>query len=115
MGEYSTGDPLSSGLMAKQDHVNAAHGLGAPHHHIILQHALPQVLMLAVGEFIQVTGQTILLEASLSFLGLGDPLQKAGTRLCTGHRFAAHFCYLLDCGGYYHLVYSFASPPSVLR
>jgi peptide/nickel transport system ATP-binding protein/peptide/nickel transport system permease protein len=64
-------------VMAKQDYVTAARGLGARHHHIILQHVLPQVLMLAVGEFVQVTGQAILLEASLSFLGLGDPLAKS--------------------------------------
>ena len=64
-------------IMAKQDYVTAARGLGAHHPHIILQHVLPQVLMLAVGEFVQVTGQAILLEASLSFLGLGDPLAKS--------------------------------------
>lgn len=64
-------------IMAKQDYVTAARGLGANHRHIIWQHVLPQVLMLAVGEFVQVTGQAILLEASLSFLGLGDPLAKS--------------------------------------
>jgi peptide/nickel transport system ATP-binding protein/peptide/nickel transport system permease protein len=64
-------------IMAKQDYVTAARGLGASHPHIIVQHVLPQVMMLAVGEFVQVTGQAILLEASLSFLGLGDPLAKS--------------------------------------
>ena len=33
--------------------------------------------MLAVGQFIQASSGAILLEASLSFLGLGDPLQKS--------------------------------------
>ncbi len=64
-------------IMAKQDYVTAARGLGARNRHIIRQHVLPQVVLLAVGEFVQVTGQAILLEASLSFLGLGDPLAKS--------------------------------------
>ena len=64
-------------IMSKQDYVTAARGLGARNHHIIRQHVLPQVMMLAVGEFVQVTGHAILLEASLSFLGLGDPLAKS--------------------------------------
>jgi peptide/nickel transport system permease protein len=64
-------------IMSKQDYVTAARGLGARHQHIIRQHVLPQVMLLAVGEFVQVTGQAILLEASLSFLGLGDPLAKS--------------------------------------
>ena len=64
-------------VIAKQDYVLAARSLGARHQHIIRQHILPQVMLLAVGEFVQITGQAILLEASLSFLGLGDPLAKS--------------------------------------
>lgn len=63
--------------IAKQDYVVAARGLGAGDRHIIIKHVLPQVMLLAIGEFVQATSAAILLEASLSFLGLGDPIQKS--------------------------------------
>jgi peptide/nickel transport system ATP-binding protein/peptide/nickel transport system permease protein len=62
---------------AKQDYVLAAHAIGAHDHHILGRHLLPQVLLLAVGQFVEATSAAILLESSLSFLGLGDPLQKS--------------------------------------
>jgi ABC-type dipeptide/oligopeptide/nickel transport system permease subunit len=62
---------------AKHDYVLAAHAVGARNRHIILRHLLPQVTLLAVGQFVEATSAAILLEASLSFLGLGDPLQKS--------------------------------------
>jgi peptide/nickel transport system permease protein len=61
----------------KQDYVLAARTIGASDRHIILLHILPQVLLLAIGQFVQATSGAILLEAALSFLGLGDPLQKS--------------------------------------
>ncbi|NDJ62233.1 MAG: ABC transporter permease [Chloroflexi bacterium] len=64
-------------VISSQDFVLAARSLGATHRHIIIRHVLPQVMLLSIGEFVQVVGQAILLEASLSFLGLGDPLQKS--------------------------------------
>ena len=63
--------------IAQQDYVLAARTIGASDFHIITQHILPQVLLLAIGQFVQATSGAILLEASLSFLGLGDPLQKS--------------------------------------
>jgi peptide/nickel transport system permease protein len=63
--------------IVQQDYVLAARTIGASDLHIILMHILPQVLLLAVGQFIQATSGAILLEAALSFLGLGDPLQKS--------------------------------------
>ena len=63
--------------LSQQDYVLAAHGLGATDRHIILRHILPQVMLLAIGEFVQATSAAILLEASLSFLGLGDPIEKS--------------------------------------
>jgi peptide/nickel transport system permease protein len=63
--------------ISQQDYVTAARALGAQDGHIILRHILPQVMLLAVGEFVQATSSAILLEASLSFLGLGDPIQKS--------------------------------------
>ena len=63
--------------ITSQDYVLAARTIGASDLHIILLHILPQVLLLAVGQFVQATSGAILLEAALSFLGLGDPLQKS--------------------------------------
>lgn len=63
--------------LAKQDYVLSARAVGATNAHIILRHILPLVLLLAVGQFVQATSSAILLEAALSFLGLGDPLQKS--------------------------------------
>jgi peptide/nickel transport system permease protein len=64
-------------VISQQDYVLAAHSLGAKNGHIILRHILPQIMLLAIGEFVQATSRAILLEASLSFLGLGDPIQKS--------------------------------------
>jgi peptide/nickel transport system permease protein len=61
----------------KHDYVLAAHAVGARDGYILMRHLLPQVLLLAVGQFVEATSAAILLEASLSFLGLGDPLQKS--------------------------------------
>ncbi len=63
--------------IVQQEYVLSARTIGASDLHIILMHILPQVLLLAVGQFIQATSGAILLEAALAFLGLGDPLQKS--------------------------------------
>jgi len=63
--------------ISQQDYIMAAHALGASDRHIIVRHVLPQVMLLAIGEFVQATSAAILLEASLSFLGLGDPIEKS--------------------------------------
>lgn len=63
--------------LVNHDYVLAARATGATHRHILWRHLLPQVLLLAVGQFVEATSGAILLEAALSFLGLGDPLQKS--------------------------------------
>ncbi len=63
--------------VAQRDYVLAARALGAADGHILVRHLAPQVLLLAVGQFVETTSSAILLEAALSFLGLGDPLQKS--------------------------------------
>lgn len=57
--------------------VEAAHSLGGRFHHILLRHVLPGVVPLALSQFILATSSSILTEASLAFLGLGDPIQKS--------------------------------------
>jgi ABC-type dipeptide/oligopeptide/nickel transport system permease subunit len=64
-------------VCVKHDYMLAARAVGARHGYILVRHLLPQVLLLAVGQFVEATSAAILLEASLSFLGLGDPLQKS--------------------------------------
>lgn len=63
--------------LARRDFVLAARALGASDRLIITRHILPRVLLLGISQFVQATSGAILLEASLSFLGLGDPLQKS--------------------------------------
>jgi peptide/nickel transport system permease protein len=63
--------------LSRRDYVVAARAMGASDLHLIVRHVLPLTLLLAIGEFVQATAGAILLEASLSFLGLGDPLQKS--------------------------------------
>lgn len=63
--------------ISKQEYVLAARAVGATDRHIIFRHILPQVMLLAIGQFVLVVSTAILLEAALSFLGLGDPIQKS--------------------------------------
>jgi ABC-type dipeptide/oligopeptide/nickel transport system permease subunit len=53
--------------------VDAARALGASNTRIIVRYLLPLALPLALAQFVYVAAVTILIEASLSFLGLGDP------------------------------------------
>lgn len=57
--------------------VEAAHALGGGFRHVLVKHVLPGVLPLALSQFILATSSSILTEASLAFLGLGDPFQKS--------------------------------------
>lgn len=57
--------------------VEAAHALGGGFRHVLVKHVLPGVVPLALSQFILATSSSILTEASLAFLGLGDPIQKS--------------------------------------
>ena len=63
--------------LVRRDYITAARALGASDARIIGRHILPRVMLLGISQFVQATSGAILLEASLSFLGLGDPLQKS--------------------------------------
>lgn len=63
--------------LSKREYVTAARSMNAGHFYIIRRHVLPRTFLLAIGEFVAATSAAILLESSLSFLGLGDPLQKS--------------------------------------
>ncbi len=55
-----------------QDFVLAAHALGVPDHRILVRHILPNAVPVAVVSTALQVGSAILVEAALSFLGLGD-------------------------------------------
>lgn len=59
------------------DYVDAARALGASAGRILRYHVLPGVLSLSLAQFILAASSAILIEASLSFLGLGDPTAKS--------------------------------------
>lgn len=59
------------------DYVEAACAIGCRHGRVIVRHILPSVLPLALAQFILAASNAILIEASLSFLGLGDPTAKS--------------------------------------
>lgn len=70
---------IRSGVLALRGatYVEGARALGASDFHILFRHILPGVLPIAVSQFILVASGSILIEASLSFLGLGDPVRKS--------------------------------------
>ena len=54
-------------------HVTAAQAMGASATRIIGRHILPRVAPLAAAQFVRAANIAVLIEASLAFLGLGDP------------------------------------------
>jgi peptide/nickel transport system permease protein len=59
------------------DYIEAARALGSRAGRIMAHHVLPAVLPLALAQFILAASSAILIEAALSFLGLGDPTAKS--------------------------------------
>ncbi|WLD92020.1 ABC transporter permease [Alkalihalobacillus sp. AL-G] len=63
-------------------YVEAARSIGSKIGTILWKHLLPGVIPIALSQFVMAASQSILIEASLSFLGLGDPFSKSwGTTL----------------------------------
>jgi peptide/nickel transport system ATP-binding protein len=64
----------SQAVKARQyQHVTAAQAMGATGARIVTRHLLPRMVPLAAAQFVRVANIAVMLEASLSFLGLGDP------------------------------------------
>ena len=57
--------------------VEAARAMGAHPRHVLTQHIGPAATPLIIAQFVRAANIAILLEASLSFLGLGDPTTKS--------------------------------------
>lgn len=58
-------------------HIEAARSFGARGGWLVRRHVLPDVAPLVVMQFVHLAKIAILLEASLSFLGFGDPVQRS--------------------------------------
>ena len=63
--------------LRSREYVLASRTMGAPDRWAIVRHVLPRTALLATGTFVRAVSTAILLEAALSFLGLGDPIQKS--------------------------------------
>lgn len=57
--------------------VQAARSMGGTNGYIMRKHVLPGVFPLLIPQFVQGVNAAIMMESSLSFLGLGDPLAKS--------------------------------------
>lgn len=58
-------------------YVEAARSIGTAISTILFRHILPGVVPIALSQFVMAASNSILIEASLSFLGLGDPFAKS--------------------------------------
>ena len=66
----------------EHSYVEAARSVGASNIRIIIQHIMPNVAGIIIANFVLEVVLVIMLEAGLSFLGLGDPLHESwGTML----------------------------------
>ena len=63
--------------LRSREYVLASRSMGARDRWVIIRHILPRTGLLATGSFVRAVSAAILLEAALSFLGLGDPIQKS--------------------------------------
>ncbi len=63
--------------VAGRAYVEAAHALGGRASHVLRRHVLPAVAPVALSQFVLAVSSAVLAEASLAFLGLGDPLSKS--------------------------------------
>lgn len=61
----------------EREFVTAARALGAGEMRILRTCIVPGVLSIVLSQFITLASAAILIEASLAFLGLGDPVQKS--------------------------------------
>jgi ABC-type dipeptide/oligopeptide/nickel transport system permease subunit len=58
-------------------YIEAVKAVGGKPLYIIFRHILPPTLSIVISQLILMSSRAILMEASLSFLGLGDPTQKS--------------------------------------
>lgn len=96
----------------QREYVQASRSMGGSFSHIALRYVVPAVLPIAIAQFAKAVGAAILLEASLSFLGLGDPTAPSwGTILFFAQERSA---FLTEAGTWWVLPPGLAITASVL-
>ncbi|MHC3000897.1 hypothetical protein OK17_01035 [Gordonia sp. GN26] len=76
--------------LRERDHLQALRSMGATTPYVLRRHVLPAVVPLVIPQFILATKTAVLLEASLSFLGLGDISAPSwGSMLSLAHKRSA--------------------------
>jgi ABC-type glutathione transport system ATPase component/ABC-type dipeptide/oligopeptide/nickel transport system permease subunit len=63
--------------LRSRGYIDASRAMGEKPRRIILRHILPDIFPLIVPQFVLTAQSAILIESSLSFLGLGDPVSKS--------------------------------------
>ncbi|MEO1104690.1 MAG: ATP-binding cassette domain-containing protein, partial [Pseudomonadota bacterium] len=63
--------------LRRAEFVEAARAMGASNWRVATRHILPELSPLIVPQFVRIAHSAILVESSLSFLGLGDPMLKS--------------------------------------
>jgi len=64
-------------MLKNKGYIEAVRGLGGKPFYTIFRHILPATSSLIIAELILMSSRAVLLESTLSFLGLGDPTQKS--------------------------------------
>ena len=64
--------------LRERSHVAAALAMGGSGGYVLSRHLAPAMAPLVIPQFVRAANVAILLEASLRFLGLGDPAAEAG-------------------------------------
>ena len=87
--------------LRKSDFVTAAHASGVPNFRIIFRHILPNVLGPVIVLATLGVGSIIILESSLSFLGLGiqPPTSSWGGTVADGRALIRQFPHITFCPG----------------
>lgn len=95
-----------------REYVQASRSMGGSMFHVARTYIVPAVLPIAIAQFAKAVGAAILLEASLSFLGLGDPTSPSwGTILFFAQKRSA---FLTDAWTWWVLPPGLAITASVL-
>lgn len=61
----------------EEKYIQVAKGYGAKFSHITIKHFIPQIFPIIMVSFIKLISKAVIAEASLAFLGLGDPTSKS--------------------------------------
>ncbi len=78
--------------LRQRAHIQAARLFGGRTRYIVCRHLIPELSPILAAAFVAQAGRAVMLEASLAFLGLGDPTAKSWGLMIR---------YALDSGGFF--------------